>query len=133
MKNQSLSHNGNGAEPMRIWKARNFIEAHSNEELSLGQVAQVANTSMNYFSEKFKEATGINFVRYVARTRFEKAAQLLAQDDLRVSEIAFAVGFQSLSQFNRTFKKFAGKSPTDYRAEVRHQNGHGNGVSKNYP
>lgn len=108
-----------GAESVRIWKARNFIEIHSGEELSLGKVAKAANTSANYFSEKFKEATGINFVRYVARVRYEKAGRLLGEGDLRVSEIAFAAGFQSLSQFNRVFKKFSGKSPTDYRAEVR--------------
>ena len=120
--------NGNhsdDAEPVRIWKARNFIHAHSSEELSLGRVAQAANMSRNYFSEKFKEATGITFVRYVARARFEKAATLLGQSNLRVSEIAFAVGFQSLSQFNRTFKRFAGKSPTAYRAAARHRNGNG--------
>jgi AraC-like DNA-binding protein len=106
----------NGAEPVRIWKARNFIHEHCGEEISLRHVAQAAGTSANYLSEKFKEATGINFVRYVAQLRYEKATQLLRQSELRVSEIAFATGFQSLSQFNRTFKKFAGKSPTEYRA-----------------
>jgi AraC-like DNA-binding protein len=67
-------------------------------------------------SEKFKHVTGINFVDYVARTRFDKARELLADGDLRVSEIAFEVGFQSLSQFNRVFKKLSGKSPTEFRA-----------------
>src|SRR3954452_13372864 len=119
----------NGAESVRIWKARNYIHEHSGEELSLGQVARAANTSTNYFSEKFKEATGVNFVRYVAQARFEKAAQLLGQADLRVSEIAFAAGFQSLSQFNRVFKKFAGKSPTEYRAATPAGNGSGNGAA----
>lgn len=113
------SNGSNGAEPVRIWKARNFIEAHASEELSLGKVAGAVNTSRNYFSEKFKQATGMNYVKYVARTRFEKAAALLREADLRVSEIAFATGFQSLSQFNRTFKKFAGKSPTEYRTAAR--------------
>ena len=107
---------------MRIWKARNFIEAHAGEELSLGQVARAASTSANYFSEKFKEATGINFVKYVAGIRFEKAAALLGQADLRISEIAFACGFQSLSQFNRIFKKLAGKSPSEYRAAIARRN-----------
>jgi AraC-like DNA-binding protein len=111
--------NGNGAEPVRIWKARNFIEAHVSEELSLGKVARAANTSPNYFSEKFKETTGVSFVKYVARARFEKAAALLRNGELRISEIAFAVGFQSLSQFNRVFKQFAGKSPTGYRAAAK--------------
>jgi AraC-like DNA-binding protein len=116
-KTHEHSTNGNkGAESVRIVKARNFIAAHSGDELSLREVARVANTSANYFSEKFKEATGLNFVKYVARVRFEKAAALLGEADLRVSEIAFATGFQSLSQFNRVFKNFSGKSPTEYRA-----------------
>jgi AraC-like DNA-binding protein len=122
MKKETHDQSRNGskaAESVRIWRGRNFIEAHSGEELSLEKVARAANTSANYFSEKFKEATGTNFVKYVARTRFEKAAALLREADLRVSEIAFASGFQSLSQFNRVFKKLAGKSPTEYRAESR--------------
>ena len=106
----------NGAESGRIWKARNFIHAHSGEHLSLVQVAKAANTSSHYLSEMFKEATGINLVKYVARARYEKAATLLCDGQLRVSEIAFASGFQSLSQFNRVFKRLSGKSPTEYRA-----------------
>lgn len=117
--------NANGAEPMRIWKARNFIHTHCGEGLSLGKVAREANTSAHYFSEKFKEATGTTFVRYVARARFEKAAALLQEADLRVSEIAFAVGFQSLSQFNRVFRKFAGQAPTEYRAAIRRRRKNG--------
>jgi AraC-like DNA-binding protein len=107
------------AESVRIWKARNFIDEHISEELSLTKVAKAAGTSSNYLSEKFKEATGINFVQYVALGRYQKAATLLREADLRVSEIAFAAGFQSLSQFNRVFKKFSGKTPTEYRAAAR--------------
>jgi AraC-like DNA-binding protein len=103
------------AEPVEIWKARNFIHEHSDEELSLTQVAKAVNISPNHLSEKFKQVTGIRFVEYIARTRFEKARCLLLDPNLRVSEIAFAVGFQSLSQFNRVFKKFSGKPPTEYR------------------
>lgn len=106
----------NGAESARIWKARNFIDQHAGEELSLAKVAKAADTSANYLSEKFKEAVGINFVKYVARERYEKAVALLDNGGLRVSEIAFAAGFQSLSQFNRIFKKLSGKSPSEYRA-----------------
>ena len=113
------SHGRNGAQSVRIWKARNFIDEHVGEELSLTKVAKAAETSANYLSEKFKEAVGINFVQYVAWARYAKAAALLGDADLRVSEIAFAAGFQSLSQFNRVFKKFSGKSPTEYRAAAR--------------
>jgi AraC-like DNA-binding protein len=103
------------AEPVDIWKARNFIGEHFGEELSLTQVAKAVNISPNYLSEKFKQVTGVNFVDHVARTRFEKARVLLPDVGLRVSEVAFAVGFQSLSQFNRVFKRLAGTSPTQYR------------------
>jgi AraC-like DNA-binding protein len=125
MKKEFNGQHGNGAESVRIWRARDYIERHSAEELSLGKVARAANTSANYFSEKFKEATGTNFVKYVARKRFEKAEVLLRNAELRISEIAFAVGFQSLSQFNRVFKKFAGKSPTEYRAAARRRSKNG--------
>jgi AraC-like DNA-binding protein len=104
------------AEPVQIWKARKFIEEHSGEELSLRQVAKMVNISANHLSEKFKQVTGANFVDYVALTRFEKACHLLLNSNLRISEIAFAVGFQSLSQFNRVFKKLAARSPTELRA-----------------
>jgi len=106
------------AEPVEIWKARKFIEQHSAEELSLTKVARAVNVSANHLSEKFKHVTGVNFVDYVARTRFEKARRLLEDVDLRISEIAFAVGFQSLSQFNRVFKKLSRKSPTEFRASL---------------
>ena len=105
----------NRAEPVEIWKARNFIHQYSDDELSLTKVAKFAHISANYLSEKFKEVAGINFVDYVARIRVGKAHDLLQNSNLRISEIAFAVGFQSLSQFNRVFKRFTRKSPTQFR------------------
>jgi AraC-like DNA-binding protein len=107
---------GQRAEPVEIWKTRKFIEEHSADELSLSKLAKAVNISANHLSEKFKQVTGINFVDYVARARFEKARDHLLNSNRRISEIAFAAGFQSLSQFNRVFKKLSGKSPTEYRA-----------------
>ena len=107
----------NRAEPVAIWKARKFIEEHSSEELSLKKIARAVNMNANYLSETFKNVTGINFVDYVARTRFKTACALLRNSKLGISEIAFAAGFQSLSQFNRVFKRFSRKSPTNYRGQ----------------
>jgi AraC-like DNA-binding protein len=104
------------AEPIEVWKARKLIHEHSDGELSLTKIAASVNLSANHLSEKFKEVTGINFVRYIAHTRITKARDLLRDSNLRISEIAFAVGFQSLSQFNRTFKKLSGSSPSAFRA-----------------
>jgi AraC-like DNA-binding protein len=112
------------AEPVTIWKARKFIEENSTEELSLIKVARAVNMNANYLSENFKKVTGMNFVEYVARTRFVTACDLLRNRNLPISEIAFAAGFQSLSQFNRIFKRFSGKSPTQYRRTTGLARGH---------
>ena len=106
------------AEVPAIGHARHYIHDHSGDELSLGAVARIVNMSASYFSVKFKEAAGMNFVEYVARTRIEKARNLLQNPHLRVSEIAFDVGFQSLSQFNRAFKKVTGQAPGEYRQSL---------------
>lgn len=115
----------NGALPADIWRARRFIDENSVDEISLLAVAKAVNISPTHLSEKFKKVTGVRYVDYVARVRFEKARELLHNGDMRVSEIAFAAGFQSLSQFNRTFKKLSGYSPRAYRAvwqESKNQN-----------
>ena len=122
---QRAFQDGERAEPVDIWNARKFIHEHADEELSLSEVAKAASVSRNHLSEKFKQITGVNFVDYVGRVRTEKARRLLQDGDLRISEIAFAVGFQSLSQFNRVFKKVSGKSPTEFRAaQSNHQKAH---------
>lgn len=106
------------AEPPVITRAKAFIEQHQGEDLSLGQVARAVNTSTFYFCKIFKKATGLNFTEYVSRVRIEKAKNLLLNPNLRVSEIAYEVGFQSLTHFNRVFKRITGQSPTDYRSRL---------------
>ena len=106
------------SEPPVIAKARAYIQEHQTEELSLNQVAKAVNMSSYYFCKMFKKVCGINFTDYVARVRIEKSKNLLLNPNLRVSEIAFEVGFQSLTHFNRVFKKILGQSPTEYRAQL---------------
>jgi AraC-like DNA-binding protein/ligand-binding sensor protein len=106
------------SEPPVIRRAKEFINEHQAEDLTLGQVAKAVNTSTFYFCKMFKKATGINFTDYLSRVRIEKSKNLLLNPNLRVSEIAFEVGFQSLTHFNRVFKKILGQSPTEYRAKV---------------
>jgi len=105
-------------EPPMVTKAKAYIEEHQAEDLSLSQVARAVNASIFYFCKVFKRSTGINFTEYVSRVRIEKAKNLALNPNLRISEIAFAVGFQSLTHFNRVFKKITGMSPTAYRAQL---------------
>jgi AraC-like DNA-binding protein len=103
------------AEPVSVTKARTFIAEHLDDELSLTIVARAANMSGFYFCKVFKTAVGITFTDYVARARVEKTKQMLLDPNMRISEAAFAAGFQSLSQFNRVFRRITRESPSVYR------------------
>jgi AraC-like DNA-binding protein len=74
--------------------------------------------SMFYFCKLFKRATGLNFTEYLSNVRIEKAKNLLMNRNLRVSEIAYEVGFQSLTHFNRVFKGSVRQSPSEYRDQL---------------
>ena len=106
------------AESPVISRARLYITDHQSEDLSLGQVAQSVNMSAFYFCKTFKKATGMTFTDYLARVRVEKVKNLLLNPHKRVSEAAYEAGFQSLSQFNRVFRKIAGESPSRYRERL---------------
>jgi AraC-like DNA-binding protein len=103
------------AEPSQIMRARQFIEAHYQEDLGLSRVGRSAGMSRFHFCKRFKQATGVTFTAYVSRVRVEKAKGLLVNLNYRVSEIAADVGFQSVTHFNRIFKAVAGFSPTEFR------------------
>ena len=121
LSNQLVIQQGN-AEPPVIIRAKEYIREHQAEDISLGQVAKAMNTSTFYFCKMFKKITGINFTNYLSRIRIEKSKNLLLNPNLRISEIAFEVGFQSLTHFNRVFKKILGQSPTEYRAQLLGRN-----------
>jgi AraC-like DNA-binding protein/ligand-binding sensor protein len=106
------------AEPPNITRAKQFIHEHQTEDLTLARVAQAVNTSTYYFCKMFKKTTGLHFTDYLSRVRVEKAKNLLINPNLRVSEIAYEVGFQSLTHFNRVFRKMVGESPSDYRGQL---------------
>ncbi len=106
------------AESPQIARAKAFIGEHQGEDLTLGEVARSVNMSAFYFCKMFRHATGLTFTDYLAKIRVEKVKNLLLDPHRRISEAAFAAGFQSLSQFNRVFRKVAGEPPTAYRARV---------------
>jgi AraC-like DNA-binding protein/ligand-binding sensor protein len=117
LSNQLMTEKSN-AEPLPVLKARDYIDKHKNEELSLADVAKAAGASVFHFCKVFHKATGLKFTDYVARVRLEDARNRLLNPNLRISEIAYDVGFQSLTQFNRTFKRVFGQSPSEFRARV---------------
>ncbi|MBK8475871.1 MAG: helix-turn-helix domain-containing protein [Opitutaceae bacterium] len=117
LSNQLIVKDQLGESPM-IQRAKSFIEEHQAEDLRLSEVAKAVNTSAYYFCKMFKQATGLTFTDFLARVRVEKVKNLLLNPHVRVSEAAFQVGFQSLSQFNRVFRSITGESPSSYRERV---------------
>ena len=98
-----------------ITRAKAYIEANCATDLSLGQTARALNLSTFYFCKLFKKAAGVKFSEYLSRVRLERAKSLLLDPNARVSEVAFDVGFQSLTHFNRVFKSLIGVSPREFR------------------
>lgn len=117
LSNQLMVESSN-AEPPLVLKARAYINQHKSEPLSLSAVATAAGASVFHFCKIFHKATGLKFTDYVARVRLEDARTQLLNPNRRVSEIAYDVGFQSLTQFNRMFKRVFGQSPTEFRAHL---------------
>jgi AraC-like DNA-binding protein/ligand-binding sensor protein len=114
---ESLAIIEEGSEPAAIAKARKYIHAHLDQPLPLGLVARQAGLSESHFCRLFKDSAGLTLTDYVNRCRIDWAKRELLKPEARISEIAFLIGYQSLSQFNRSFARIVGQSPTLYRRE----------------
>lgn len=105
-------------EPPLVKRANEYIARHLSDRIKLGNIARALNMSPFHFCRTFKQATGRTFVDYLSHVRVDRAKILLRDRGFRVSEIAYEVGFQTLAHFNRTFRKLAGCSPTEYRSQA---------------
>jgi AraC-like DNA-binding protein len=104
-----------------VVSAKQFVQTHVEEPITLDQVVQHVHVSRFYFCKLFKKATGMTLTDYVARVRIEKAKALLGDPSRRISEVVFASGFGSIPRFNSVFKEHVGMAPTEYRATLRSQ------------
>mgnify|MGYP001556296019 CR=1 FL=1 len=103
-----------------IARARAYIVERHAEELTLAEVAGAVKMSSCHFCKSFRKATGLTFTHYLARVRVERVRQSLLDPRVRISEAAYAAGFQSLSQFSRVFRRIAGEAPSAYRERLDH-------------
>ncbi len=103
------------SEPEVVVRARQFVSAHLAESIELNQVATHVGVSQYHFCRIFKQSTGLTFKQYLTRRRIEWAKCRLRKPHVRITEVAYDVGFGSLSQFNRSFQQIAGQSPSEWR------------------
>ncbi|HLP09096.1 MAG TPA: helix-turn-helix domain-containing protein [Opitutaceae bacterium] len=111
--------------PPLVEQVCRLVRAEHAQELALPEFARRLGVSPGHLSRIFHHNTGMRFVEYVARVRAERAKALLLETEVPVTEIAFACGFQSLSQFNRTMRAHFGCQPR----QLRRKNGLGRGAA----
>ena len=104
-------------EPPSVTEAKHFVHANAGQRVTLRETAAHVHVSRHYFCKLFKQATGLTFTEFVAHVRVEKAKGLLNDPRISITNVADGAGFNSISQFNRVFRRYSGNSPTAYRAE----------------
>lgn len=111
-----IKRRGKAKDPVEAAMA--YIEEHLTQEVSLEEVAEVLGLNASYFSQLFKQTTGETFVHYRISRRMEKAKKLLGIPSYRIIDISYEVGYADHPHFTKTFKKFVGMSPSEYRSHL---------------
>lgn len=103
----------------RLNSIYNFIRENFKRSLSLTEVAGQASMTVPSFARYFKKMTGKTFTQFVNEYRLVHASKLLAEKPTSITDICFESGFNNFSHFNKLFKQFTGKNPSEYRKELR--------------
>jgi AraC-like DNA-binding protein len=113
----SDAHGGLPAGTMR--RVREYVDVHLSESINLAMLAAVAGLSMHHFAREFKQSSGVTPHHYLTQKRVERAQEMLAQTDLSLSEIAYAIGFSDQSHLARHFRHILGTTPREFRWSQR--------------
>ena len=98
-----------------LLRARDYMDLHFGEPLSVEDVARRAHASKAHFIREFRATYGETPHQYLLTRRIERAQHLLHTSDLSITEVCFAVGLQSLGSFCTSFKRVTGMTPGEYR------------------
>lgn len=101
--------------PQNVDRAMRFLNENYASDIDLSSVAQTAGMTAQTFSRFFKRQTGHSFSSYLVLTRVYAACTALTQTHRSITEICFAVGFNTVANFNRQFLKVCGRTPSEYR------------------
>lgn len=101
-----------------IKNAKEYVNKHYNEKITLEDMARLCHTNPSYFSFRFKKVTGENFSDFVTRIKIEKSKDLLLYSEYKMTEIAEMVGFDDYSYFGKVFKKYQGMTPLKFRTKA---------------
>ena len=113
--NAASENQNGGLSGYKLRRVTEFINANLEEDLSLAEIAAVAELSQFHFARAFRKTTGLTPQQYVMQQRIERAKELLAKDDLPLVEISLRSGFKNQSHFTALFRKFTKLTPRTWR------------------
>ena len=104
---------------MRLYRSREFLANSFDQRLRLSEAASKACLSPFHYHRMFVRAFGETPHDFLTRLRIERAKCLLARDQLAVTDVCYAVGYESLSSFSTRFRTLVGRSPSEYQRSIR--------------
>lgn len=102
-----------------IQKVKHYIDENYTDNISLSNIAEKFFVTPSYLSRSFKKAEGVNLISYITEKRIQKAKEYIENGELKLSEIAFLVGYDDYTYFNKVFKRYTKYSPKDYQTHCR--------------
>jgi len=105
----------------KVKRAIAYMDEHFLEGLTRMQVAELVDLNPDYFGRLLKKVAGRKFNDYINGCKIKEASKLLKESEMNITDIAFEAGFESLSTFNRSFKKETGVTPSQYRLKTGNQ------------
>lgn len=107
----------NGLPTARLNRVLEYIRANLGEDVKLSALAATAGMSSHYFSELFKQSTGLSPHQYVLREKIEHAKEYLRDSKVSIIEASAITGFVDQSYFTKVFRRLVGVTPTEFRAK----------------
>ncbi|MFB9279509.1 AraC family transcriptional regulator [Cohnella cellulosilytica] len=100
-------------------RTKSYIDGHYHENLTIEQLARIAELSPKYYVDLFKKTYGLSTIDYVTEARLNQAKRMIAQSDMKLSDVAHQVGYQDEFYFSRKFKQTTGLTPSAYARNRR--------------
>ena len=92
-----------------------FIESNYNRDILLDEIAEASGLSSSHLTRQFKQSIGLTPIEYSRSFRIAKAAELLRDKNLSISDVSRSIGFSDISLFSRQFRQITGMSATEFR------------------
>ena len=118
INNEAYSFSNDNLKTDRLSDVYKYVKEHYMEDISLANVAKIANLSPPSFCRLFKSKTKKHFVEYLAEVRISQACKLILETDMSSSTIAYSCGYKTASNFNKIFKKITGYTPLEYKKKT---------------